>query len=146
VNDETERRRAVMAICAEAGAAELQRAVSQCGAPAAEDIRAPETGLVMVRGRTGGDGAAFNIGEASVTRVAVTLGGQTGFAYQLGRNVAKARNAAVLDALWQSPAHRTAVEAAVHKIAERQAAERAERERQTAATRVNFFTMVRGED
>src|SRR5512139_3658243 len=36
-------------------------------------LRAPETGLVMLRGRMGATGAAFNLGEATVTRCAVRL-------------------------------------------------------------------------
>ena len=31
-------------------------------------VRGPEVGLVMVRGRAGGGGAPFNLGEASVSR------------------------------------------------------------------------------
>lgn len=144
--DQIARRRAMMAICAQASADELRQAILRCGSPSAEDIRPPETGLVMMRGRIGGDGAPFNVGEASVTRVAVSLNGETGFAYHLGRDVAKARSAAILDALWQSEPQRSVVESALTPIAAQQTAEREARARQTAATRVNFFTMVRGED
>ena len=112
------------------------------------DLRPPETGLVMLRGRIGGDGAPFNVGEATVTRCAVQLpSGQVGFSYALGRDLAKARLAAVCDALWQSDAHRDAIERHVlSPVRTRIDAERAQTDGRTAATRVDFFTMVRGED
>ena len=112
-----------------------------------QDLRRPETGLVMVRGRMGGDGSRFNFGEATVTRAVVRLEtGETGFAYQLGRDVQKARMAALLDALLQHPQHGADVEDALKPLDARLRDERATRDRRTAATKVNFFTMVRGED
>ncbi|WP_246685281.1 phosphonate C-P lyase system protein PhnG, partial [Methylobacterium sp. WL103] len=94
-----------MARAGEATADELRAALAQTGAVAkAQDLRPTETGLVMVRGRIGGDGRAFNAGEATVTRAAVRLpGGETGFAYHLGRDRVRARLAAILDAHWQRP-------------------------------------------
>ncbi|AWN52196.1 phosphonate C-P lyase system protein PhnG [Methylobacterium sp. 17Sr1-1] len=141
-------RRAVMALCGEARAEELRDALSVLGdVEPTEDLRPPETGLVMTRGRIGGDGQPFNLGEATVTRAAVRLGtGETGFAYHLGRDRAKARLAATLDALWQVRERRAAVEAALRPVATRRAEERSAEARRTAATRVNFFTMARGED
>jgi alpha-D-ribose 1-methylphosphonate 5-triphosphate synthase subunit PhnG len=111
-------------------------------------VRGPETGLVMVRGRMGGGGDAFNLGEATVTRATVRLaGGQMGHAYCLGRDREKALRAAVFDALWQSESTRGAVETDVLQPL-REAADAADKARrdETAATRVDFFTMVRGED
>ncbi len=139
------RRQAVMALCAGATRPELEAALATLPDPGpVADLRRPETGLVMTRGRMGGDGAPFNLGEATVTRAAVRLpGGETGFAYQLGRDAAKARLSAILDALVQRG---EAVEAALAPVAARLAEERAAAERQAAATRVNFFTLVRGED
>ena len=65
-------------------------------------IRPPETGLVMLRGRMGGTGGAFNLGEATVTRCAVrTAKGHEGHAYVMGRNHGHAKIAAVCDALLQ---------------------------------------------
>jgi alpha-D-ribose 1-methylphosphonate 5-triphosphate synthase subunit PhnG len=101
----------------------------------------------MVRGRIGGDGAPFNAGEATVTRAAVRLeDGSTGFSYVLGRDADKARLGAVLDAAVAS-GRAGAVEAAFcAPVAARLAAERALAAERTAATRVDFFTLVRGED
>jgi alpha-D-ribose 1-methylphosphonate 5-triphosphate synthase subunit PhnG len=141
-------RQAIMAICAEAERNELEAALATIGYDGkVDELRPSETGLVMVRGRIGGDGAPFNLGEATVTRAAVRLEtGTTGFSYQLGRDVRKARAAAILDALVQSQIYRSAVEAATAPIRARLGAARQSRERQTAATRVNFFTMVRGDN
>jgi alpha-D-ribose 1-methylphosphonate 5-triphosphate synthase subunit PhnG len=142
-------RRAAMAVLAQAPAQDIAAGLAALGpAPPHDEVRPAETGLVMVRGRIGGDGAPFNLGEATVTRCAVQLAtGEIGFGYVLGRDRAKARLAALADALWQSPAHRTAVERHVlAPIRARQRAELARTRAQTAATKVDFFTLVRGED
>ncbi|MBM3082353.1 phosphonate C-P lyase system protein PhnG [Chelatococcus daeguensis] len=144
-------RQAVMAVSAAARREELDSVLAALAPlPEASDLRRPETGLVMTRGRAGGDGAPFNLGEATVTRAAVRIaeGGRTvnGFAYHLGRDAARARAAAIIDALWQLPGRRQAVEAALAPVHERLTAERETAARRTAATRVNFFTMIRGED
>ena len=82
-----------------------------------------------------------------MTRAAVRLpGGETGFAYHLGRDRARARLAAILDAHWQRPEARPALEAALAEIAGRRADGGAAGRPQGAATRVNFFTLARGED
>jgi alpha-D-ribose 1-methylphosphonate 5-triphosphate synthase subunit PhnG len=142
-------RQSLMKICAQATEAELERALADCaGAAEAEDLRAPEEGLVMLRGRIGGDGAPFNVGEATVTRAAVRLGdGTLGYSYLLGRCPRKARLAAIVDALGQGEAWREKLETAlVAPVTARRAEEARKRREETAATRVNFFTLVRGED
>lgn len=141
-----ESRQSAMAVYAAATVAEISAAVAGLGVGDAEDLRAPEIGLVMARGRIGGTGAAFNVGEVSVSRAAVRLAsGEVGVAYLMGRDRDKARAAAVLDAVWQT-GRRDEVEAALAPIRRRVAEERALKQRRTAATRVDFFTMVRGED
>ena len=146
-------RQSAMAACAEADATELGAALDQLSpVPTSRELRPVQTGLAMLRGRAGGDGAAFNFGEATVTRAAVTLDlgeGATspvGFAYHLGRDAEKARRAATIDALWQLPDRRPAVEEALAPVRGRLASDRALAARRAAATRVNFFTLVRGED
>ena len=116
--------------------------------PDYEMLRAPDTGLVMLRGRMGGSGAPFNLGEATVTRCSVRLRGNIyGHAYVMGRNGAHAEVAAIYDALLQVPEHRDRIRAEVLAPLMQ---DQAERKRQTvsksAATKVDFFTMVRGED
>lgn len=142
-------RRAAMKTLARSDAASIESGLAAAGcAPEFTDLRGPEIGLVMLRGRIGGNGAPFNVGEAIVTRAAVQLpSGEQGFAYVLGRDAKKARLAAVCDALWQAEASRDSIER--HVLAPlRSALElrlQHEHER-TAATKVDFFTLVRGED
>lgn len=145
---EVEARQAAMRLCALATGAELAGFVaSLAGDERVSDLRRPEKGLVMLRGRIGGEGAAFNVGEATVVRAAVCLDdGATGFAYHLGRDAKKARDAAVLDALRQRGAMRRAVDEMLQAVAGRLAAEAKLDAERTAATRVDFFTMTRGDD
>ena len=142
-------RKAAMALLAQATAPELTHGLAQLGTlPEHADLRAAETGLVMVRGRVGGDGAPFNLGEATVTRAAVQLAsGEIGYSYALGRDARKARLAALCDALWQSGQHRPALEQHVlGPVRDRLERERTETRAHTAATKVDFFTLVRGEN
>jgi alpha-D-ribose 1-methylphosphonate 5-triphosphate synthase subunit PhnG len=141
-------RRAAMAVVAAAGSEEIAALVADLAdLPRHEEIRPAESGLVMVRGRIGGDGAPFNLGEATVTRCAVRLvSGEIGFGHVLGRDHGKARLAALCDALWQAPDYRARLERHVlAPLQERQAAQLAQSRAQTATTKVDFFTMVRGE-
>ncbi len=111
-------------------------------------MRGPETGLVMVRGRIGGGGAPFNLGEVTVTRATIRLAsGTVGHAHALGTDREKVRLAAIFDALWHQPATKDFVEKAILlPITERIGGRDRQRAEETAATRVDFFTMVRGED
>jgi len=140
-------RRAAMTVLAHSDAAEIAGYLNALVLPAHEDLREPENGLVMVRGRIGGDGAPFNLGEATISRAAVRLStGEVGFGYVLGRDRQKARMIALCDALVQSNEFADAVEAKV--LAPLRTAMISERHRkaaETAATRVDFYTLVRGE-
>jgi alpha-D-ribose 1-methylphosphonate 5-triphosphate synthase subunit PhnG len=115
--------------------------------PAFTWLRAPEVGSVMVQGRAGGTGAPFNIGEMSVTRCAVTLpSGEVGHGYVQGRSKADAEATALVDALMQTDAA-ACLEAAVLVPLNRERDEaKSHRAAKAAATKVEFFTMVRGED
>lgn len=146
---QTAARQDLFRACAEATEAELEAAVRALGdVPGTVEIRAPETGLVMLRGRIGGNGAPFNAGEATVTRAAVQLdNGTIGTSYLLGRSHRRASLAALIDALGQDKRYRDRLEAAlVAPVAARCAQERSRTRAETAATRVDFFTLVRGED
>ena len=133
-----------MAVLARASAQELADGLAALTAlPEAEVLRAPETGLVMVRGRAGGDGDAFNLGEMTVTRCAIRLGAHIGHAYIAGRDHAKARLAALLDAALQDTTRHDAVmQAIVKPLSTAQQEARAVEARKAAATRVDFFTMA----
>ena len=116
--------------------------------PSWQALRGPETGLVMVRGRIGGGGAPFNLGEATVSRATIRLeNGLVGHAHALGTDREKARLAAIFDALWQDPQSRDMVEEKLLlPVSARLADEAAKKTEEAAATKVDFFTMVRGED
>jgi alpha-D-ribose 1-methylphosphonate 5-triphosphate synthase subunit PhnG len=140
-------RRAAMAVLAHASAAEIAGQLAAISLPAHENLREAENGLVMVRGRIGGDGAAFNLGEATVSRAAVRLAsGEVGFGYTLGRDRDKARMIALCDALVQSDEFADEVETQViAPLRTAMLARRSARAAEAAATRVDFYTMVRGE-
>jgi alpha-D-ribose 1-methylphosphonate 5-triphosphate synthase subunit PhnG len=116
--------------------------------PAYKLLRGPESGLVMLRGRVGGTGEAFNVGEATVTRASVRLeDGSVGHAMALGRDAAKARLSAIIDALCQSRETAALIDAGmIAPMQEELDRDDEMRRQQTAATRVDFFTLVRGED
>ena len=147
-------RRRWLGVLAKARLDELEGAWRALGAkPAYEWLRRPEVGMVMVRGRAGGTGSRFNLGQMTVTRCALRLAsGQAGpllvgLGYVQGRSKRHAELAAVFDALLQDDGRRQSLEAAV--IAPLEAAHAARREtrsRKANATKVNFFTLVRGEN
>jgi alpha-D-ribose 1-methylphosphonate 5-triphosphate synthase subunit PhnG len=151
---ETEQRQGWMSILAKAEPAVLRHLWSALGV---EDgfttLRPAETGMVMVRGRAGGDGMAFALGEMTVTRCVVKLAGGRldgsdvlGFAYVAGRDRGHAEIAARADALLQTE-RRDAVEVGLMApLRQAQAEVKAAAHRKAAATRVDFFTMVRGEN
>jgi len=113
-------------------------------------LRAPETGLVLVRGRAGGIGSPFNLGEMTMTRCAVRpeFGADgprlTGLAFVAGRDRRHAELAAVFDALLQHPRFHAEVAAAlIAPVEARLSRERQAATAEAAATRVDFFTLVR---
>jgi alpha-D-ribose 1-methylphosphonate 5-triphosphate synthase subunit PhnG len=110
-------------------------------------IRPADSGMVMVRGRVGGDGNRFNMGEMTMTRGAIRLAnGVTGLGYVQGRSRRHAELTAVLDAMLQSPELSATVASTVIKpLSTEQTRARETRARKAAATKVEFFTMVRGE-
>lgn len=145
----TDARRRWMAVLALASPDELERYWREAPVqPAHRVLRAPETGLVMVRGRAGGTGMRFNVGEMTVTRCAVEVdGGAVGVGYVRGRDRRHAELAAVLDALLQDPARHDELErAVVAPLADAQAARRRAAAERVAPSKVEFFTMVRGDD
>src|SRR4249919_3022598 len=129
--DRQAQRKEAMAVLAHSDAAEISGHLDAIGLPAHENLREPENGLVMVRGRIGGDGSAFNLGEATVSPAAVRLAtGEVGFGYTLGRDGEKARMIALCDAMVQSDEFAGLVEAKV--IAPLRVAISAKRNRKSA--------------
>jgi alpha-D-ribose 1-methylphosphonate 5-triphosphate synthase subunit PhnG len=140
-------RRRWLAVLARAETEQLEAHWAETGHPTVSVLRQPETGLVMARGRAGGTGQRFNLGEITVTRCAVqSADGHIGHGYVAGRDKRKAELVARFDALLQAPARRAALlERIVAPLAAAQAAVAAAKARRAAATRVEFFTMVRGD-
>ncbi|WP_414475169.1 phosphonate C-P lyase system protein PhnG [Microvirga sp. M2] len=146
-NEDRKRRLDLLASSAQADLAERYAALEPT-APPATPVRGPEIGTVMLRGRAGGGGATFNLGEATVTRATVKLAtGEVGHAIVLGRHPQKASIVAHLDALSQLSDWVQVIETnfVTPALAEQDAA-RIRQAEETEATRVDFFTMVRGED
>jgi len=110
-------------------------------------LRAPEIGGVMVRGRAGAVGAAFNLGEMTVTRASVKLAdGSVGHGYVQGRNKDHAVQAALVDALMQTDTAADIEGGMLKPLRDEMRARQTDRAAKAAATKVDFFTMVRGED
>jgi alpha-D-ribose 1-methylphosphonate 5-triphosphate synthase subunit PhnG len=139
-----------MALLARAPLPLMEAALASHEAFALQWLRKPETGLLMVQGRTGATGERFNLGEVTVTRCTLRLGdarlpaSHVGVAYVLGRSHKQARLAAMADALLQDPLqykimdtqllepvrqHLTALQTANHARAQ--------------STKVEFFTVAR---
>jgi alpha-D-ribose 1-methylphosphonate 5-triphosphate synthase subunit PhnG len=147
LSDTTTLRPQWMAVLARGKSAELEEFfIQKNGLPDHQIMKAPETGTVMIEGRAGGTGQRFNAGEATVTRCVVRLGTVLGYSYALGRDKTHALHAALLDALLQDPVHHHEVMERVIKPLEKiQSDARLERSRKAATTKVEFFTLVRGD-
>ncbi len=87
------------------------------------------------------------MGEMTVTRCSLKLAqGAVGHAYVQGRDKDKARIAALIDALMQTEAAATLRGAVLVPLEAAMAEAKRSRASKAAATKVDFFTMVRGED
>jgi alpha-D-ribose 1-methylphosphonate 5-triphosphate synthase subunit PhnG len=141
------RRKAAMTVLAHSDAKEIAGHLEELELPPYESLREGENGLVMLRSRIGGDGAPFNLGEATVSRAAVRLAsGEMGFGYTLGRDREKAQMIALCDALVQAGGFADRVEEKViAPLRVAMLARRARKATESAATKVDFYTMVRGE-
>jgi alpha-D-ribose 1-methylphosphonate 5-triphosphate synthase subunit PhnG len=123
-NSKQAQRKAAMAVLAHSDSADIARSLDAVALPAHENLR-----------------------EATVSRAAVRLStGEVGFGYTLGRDQRKAQMIALCDALIQSVDHAGPVEAKVLAPLRTQLmAGRNRTAKETAATRVDFYTLVRGE-
>lgn len=137
-----------LAVLARASRTELEDALTKVGElPSIEHVRPAEAGMVMLRGRVGGTGDAFNLGEATVARSALRIGSSPlGVGYALGRDKRKADLIAIFDALLQDESRHLALQdGVIAQLARQQAAERDATARDAAASKVEFFTFVRGQ-
>jgi alpha-D-ribose 1-methylphosphonate 5-triphosphate synthase subunit PhnG len=142
-----------LAVLAKAAVAELETSLAEVGdTPVYRVLRHGETGLVMVRGRMGGSGGPFNLGEMTMTRAVVQLiddSGEatyTGFGHVAGRSARHATLVALFDALLQDPIrHDEIADRVVKPLAMRQQAAKTAAAAKVAASKVDFFTLVRSE-
>jgi alpha-D-ribose 1-methylphosphonate 5-triphosphate synthase subunit PhnG len=142
---DTSTRKAWMGLLARAKPARLADLFPQL--PAHDLLRAPEIGAVMVRGRIGGTGLPFNLGEMTVTRCALRLvSGTVGHAHVQGRGRDHALRAAAVDALMQTDQAEVLRMAVLLPLQAEEVARQSSRAAKAAATKVEFFTLVRGED
>lgn len=140
-------RQARMGLVAKTPPARLAALMESIVVPGFDWLRAPEVGGVMVRGRMGGTGAPFNMGEMTVTRCALRLAtGEVGHGYVQGRDKAHAERAALVDAMMQTDLADTLQAKVLDPLADAAMTEKATRAAKAAATKVDFFTMVRGDD
>ena len=142
-------RRYWMSVLAKADSHELSAAWDNLPQPPEHDwVRRPETGMTMVRGRAGGSGKPFNLGEMTVTRCAVNVGdGIMGVAYIRGRDHRHCELAALIDALMQDPQRHDEIDRSIIRpLARAQDERQREARNKTAATRVDFFTMATGRE
>jgi len=147
--ESVEERRVWMGVLARAKPAKLAALMAATNLAEPYDLlRAPETGLIMVRGRIGGEGAPSNLGEMTVTRCSVTLAsGAAGHSMVAGRDEAHAANAALVDALMADETRRAEIiRLILTPLVQTEAAAAEDRARASATTKVDFFTVARGED
>lgn len=140
-------RPAWMALLSRAPLPLLEQALAGQATSPLQWLRQPETGLYMVQGRAGGTGERFNLGELTVTRCALRVGGDgsaVGVAYVMGRNHRQAQLAAVADALLQDPAqHERIDDTLLQPVRLHLALQRAQRAARAQSTKVDFFTVAR---
>ncbi len=137
-----------MGVLAHASLKEMRAALAltQIEWPTVEVVKPAEVGTLMLEGRAGGGGRRFNAGEATMTRCIVRVGETLGFSYALGRDKDKAVMAATLDCLLQDADQQSyLMKAIISPLAMIQSRKREAESRRAAATKVEFFTMVRGD-
>ncbi|MCJ7798350.1 MAG: phosphonate C-P lyase system protein PhnG [Polaromonas sp.] len=147
-NTNNARRRRWLGVLSRAARPALEAALARLdGLAPLVHVRPSEAGMVMLRGRVGGTGDAFNLGEASVTRCALRMGtGPLGVGYTLGRDRRKAELIAIFDALLQDEARQGQLQRElIEPLAGQQALQRDAASRSAAASKVEFITFVRGE-
>ncbi|MDP5293587.1 phosphonate C-P lyase system protein PhnG [Oceanimonas sp. CHS3-5] len=145
----TPQRKQWMSVLARASGAELEAHWQALAlAPEYQLIRAPEVGLAQVRARMGATGSLFNLGDTTITRAVIRLeSGELGYSYVRGRNKRHAELAAVIDALMQTrEAYELLQVGLIAPLAALRAEQEERRRREVASSKVDFFTMVRGED
>ena len=111
-------------------------------------IRPAEIGLTRLQARMGATGKRFVVGDATVTRAVVRLNdGTLGYSYLLGRDKAHAERCALMDALLQqADTAELLQEKMIIPLAASREEQRQLRAREIASSKVDFFTLVRGDN
>ncbi|PWK96722.1 methylphosphonate degradation complex subunit PhnG [Pantoea allii] len=111
-------------------------------------IRPAEIGLTRLQARMGATGKRFVVGDATVTRAVVRLNdGTLGYSYLLGRDKAHAERCALMDALLQqTETGELLQEKIITPLAASREEQRQLRAREIASSKVDFFTLVRGDN
>ena len=111
-------------------------------------LRAAEIGLTRLQARMGGTGKRFVLGDMTMTRAVVRLAdGTCGYSYVAGRDKTHAERCAVIDALLQQPEnHDRLQEHLIQPLAVQRAELCQQRAREIASSKVDFFTLVRGDN
>lgn len=110
-------------------------------------IRDAEVGAVMVKARQGSNGDAFHFSEMSLTRCSVRLeSGEIGHGYHQGRSKKAAKIVALCDALAQTKTYPEIEKKIFNPLNEARRKRREMIRKRADATKVDFFTLVRGED
>ncbi|MGH1481252.1 MAG: phosphonate C-P lyase system protein PhnG [Geminicoccales bacterium] len=144
--DDINERKAWLSILAQSERSAIEAALGDHALPETETLRPAEIGLIMVRGRAGGNGQRFNLGEMPVTRCSVrSKAGHVGHGYVQSRDKQHAELTAKLDAALQEPGRRAALtKAVIEPLSAALARKKEEIASKAAATKVDFFTMARG--
>lgn len=116
--------------------------------PVCEIVRGPEVGLAKLQGRIGGTGERFNVADTLISRATIRLqDGTLGFAYLRGRAKQHALLAAMVDALLQQTEHgERLMELLIKPLFALQEQVYLQKQQKAATSKVDFFTLIRGED
>lgn len=116
--------------------------------PSYQPIRSPEIGLAQVQARMGGTGDRFNVTDITVTRCVIKLNsGELGYSYLAGRHKPHAELAAVIDALMQLDAYQQVfMDTIIQPLQMERKKKHLLRQQQVSNSKVDFFTLVRGDD
>lgn len=148
--DASQQRKTWMSVLARAAFSDLQTqwVTLDLPLPIFQVIRPAEIGLAQVRARMGGGGRQFNMGDVTLTRAVVKLdSGEMGYSYLQGRNKRHAELAAVIDGLMQTSEYQARLtRELITPLAALKAEQEQLRQQQVASSKVDFFTLVRGED
>lgn len=110
-------------------------------------LKKPEVGMAMVRAQAGGGSEDFNMGEMTMTRCVVRLDSEEiGYGFVAGRSKKKSELIAIIDASWQTESLKKIIEEKIIDPLYRLQIYREQKVAEdTKTSKVNFFTMVRGE-